>query len=41
MAGQLPHSRLAGCPSLGRGINAIYPQWRVQRAREFAAALNS
>ena len=35
MAEQLPNCRLEVYPGFGHGINAIHPEWCVQRVREF------
>ena len=35
IAGEIPNCRLDVYPGLGHGINAIHPEWCVQRVREF------
>ncbi|CAI8035322.1 3-oxoadipate enol-lactonase 2 [Geodia barretti] len=35
MAAEIPNSELTVYPGLGHGINAIYPEWCVDRMREF------
>ena len=35
MAAEIPNSRLVTWPGLGHGVNVIYPEWCVDRMREF------
>ena len=35
MAEQIPHSQLTVRPGLGHGVNVIYPEWCVDKMREF------
>ncbi len=35
MAAQIPNSQLTVWPGLGHGVNVIYPEWCVDKMREF------